>query len=520
MAEQRVAAVDGEGRFFGLVAEQLAATIQAAIAASGVASVSVPDAAADRDRVTRLFASSGTRVAVKRRASHYDLFQELGGGIWWRMALDYDPTVNGTHHSMWQSDIGVPVFSIDQGAAAFAYSATGWTTSANANTYGGSYARNSTTGENVTFTSPAATVVGLRAFRTTNGGYAKVEIDGSATAATLLPTAQDEVNAGRLASSALVANGGTLNPTDRLYDSYGSTSDSDVFVLFAAGLPSAVHAVKLTVTGYKRAASTDVRLYVSGGIHSVPQTTPADSGAQVAPLAILLNNSSVYEYAITYKRAGGTLAPFIGNRHGNEVEDSLAVKVDGAAVTLADGQGMIGSVVQVDRTTHLLNPDNAAETVGNGALTWTITPTNGLDVHWRINWTQLGETATAYIGMLPSQGNLLDKGRACGGPTVTLLSDDGSKKGSTKSDSLVLWDSDGRAALMLTVRNLATAVDGWAHTTTLNTFIEDRAGADFNKGYVQRAQSPSTEVLDPGDIWESYLTYRAAWMTSTAPLES
>lgn len=56
--------------------------------------------------------------------------------------------------------------------------------------------------------------------------------------------------------------------------------------------------------------------------------------------------------------------------------------------------------------------------------------------------------------MLPTQGNTFQRGRAAGGSTVILLDDDNSVKGSTKSDTIVLWQSGGNGATMLTVRNL------------------------------------------------------------------
>lgn len=505
-----------------LTEPELTATIADAISGSGQApAILAPDVATDRDRITRLFQTTLGRVAVGRRGLDYDLYQELAPSTWWITALDYDSTPNGTHHSMWQSSIGVPVLSVDQTDASWAFTVPGpgWVTSANANAYGGSYIRNDGNGAVATWTTPVATVVGLRAFRTTNGGYAKVTIDGSATAATSMPTAQDEVAAGRLAASALIANGGTLNPNDRLYSSLGPTSDSDVSIILAQNLPSQAHTVVLTNTAYAPAGSTGVRLYVSGGFYSTPDTLPSTQGATMAPLVTILANSSVSEYAFTYKRTGGTLAPFIGNRHGNEVETSFGLIIDGQATSVSDGAVVYGSVIEAVRTTNLLNPDNAAEVIGTGRLSWIMTPQNGLDVHWKITFSEAGECSTGYTAMLPTQGNLFARGRAAGGPNVTLLDDNNSVKGSTKSDTLVLWQDKGRGAVMATVRNLATAVRSWQNTVTSYAWLQDRSGGDFNKGYFQRVQGPGVEVIAPGDVWEAYVTYRAAWMPTTAVLE-
>jgi hypothetical protein len=476
--------------------------------------------AAERVRIEALFdaANTGTLVGVGRRGTSYDLYQELLPSVWWRATLAWDATAGGEHHSLLGSLIGVPMLTLDQTDGSFAYSATGWATSSNVNTYGGTYTRNSTTGATCTWTTPTATSVGLRAYRTTNGGYALVTLDASATAATLLPSAQDEVDAGRLAATALVAAGGTLNPTDRLYNSYGATSDSDLLIRFAEGLTSAAHTVVLTVTGYKQATSTDVRLYISGGIYAVATTTITTAGMTLAPLVTPLSTSSVYEYAITYTPTGGTLYPFIGNRHGNDIEDTFAIAVGGTVTTLTDGQVVTGALVTVARTTHLRHPDTGTTNVGTTAVTYTMRPGWGMDVQAAITWLVAGIARASYLGMLPTQGAVCTKGRAAGGPVVTLTDDDGSSKGSTRSDTVALWQDGGRGAVMLTMRNLPTAVNRWAGATTNFAWLEDRTGGDFNKGYFQRVQTPGTEAIVVNDVWATYATYRAAWMTSTAAL--
>src|SRR5690606_32598678 len=120
------------------------------------------------------------------------------------------------------------------------------------------YRQSSTSGSTVTWTSPTSTAVGIRTVATTNGGLAKVSIDGSATAATMLPTAQQMVDSGKYLAGILVANGGTLNPTDRVLDCYSPNAAGtagyedlwDVRVGFAEGLSSAAHTVVITATGY------------------------------------------------------------------------------------------------------------------------------------------------------------------------------------------------------------------------------------------------------------------------------
>jgi len=484
---------------------------------AGGALAAVESAAKDRARIERLMQATGARVAVGRRGDDYDLYQEISAGVWWKIALGYTTTSGNAHHSLEAASIGRTVLTVAAADGSFVYSATGWATSSNAGSFAGLYTKNSTTGQSFTWTTPSATMVGLRAFRATNGGYALAEVDGDVTRATLLPTAQEEVNAGRLASTALVANGGTLNPTDRLYDSYGFGPPAyDDVIPFAQGLTEATHTITLTVTGYKRTASTDVRLYLSGGVYADASTSPATAGVTNWPLATLNDTGSVYEYAITYRRDGRTLTEWVGNRHGSEVETSFTIAVDGVTRSLADGEIVTASIVQVSRTTNLSNPDNAAEVIATGSLTWSLTPQNALDVAYSIDWTVPGRVYTSYIAMYPTAGNILDKGRVCGGQDVTLTADDGSANGNTRSDSTVMWNSGGKAAVMLTVRNLGEAVGSWRDSGDRSMWIEDRLGGSVNKVYVQRVGSPQNTPVDSGVAWDVRLNYRAAWLPSAS----
>lgn len=486
-----------------------------------------------RERYKAIFESVGTQVAVGRRDSvdgngaykiGYDLYQDLGSNRWWRMQLDQDPTVGGEHRSMWKSVLGKPTLSVNQDAASWAYSASGWVTTTNVFVYGGSYVRNSVTGATATWTSPAdVTSVGVRAFRSTNGGYAKVLIDGSPTRATLRPTAQDEVNAGRLASSALVANGGTLNPTDRLFSSWSATTGNpDTYVTFADDLTAGVHTVQLVVTGYKPTASTDVRLYVSGATWVTTTTTVATAGMDLAPLSTLLDKSSVFEYAVTFAPTGGEQYLFLGNRHGHDVDDSFTITLDGSVVAPADGQVLVGSLAVVNRVCHLTHPEVIGGNVADGVtVDYTMRPKTGLDVDIRIPWGVSGSSRNAYLGMVPTEGNNFPNGRAAGGPMVSLVSDNDANTGNTKSDTLLLWSgtSPGPAFMGCYRYDMPAAVNGWRKSRSF-AWLQDRIGGELNKGYFQRVESNETDVEDiaPGDVWRAHLNYRAAWLDDVSVL--
>ena len=104
-----------------------------------------------------------------------------------------------------------------------------------------------------------------------NGAMFLVTIDGDPTLASLLPTAQDLVTGGSLDASALVGGGGTLNPTDRIYDNYTlaqniNTEDGKGHLTQIATFASAgAHTVRFTQTAYANVSSGGT----FSGIHAI-----------------------------------------------------------------------------------------------------------------------------------------------------------------------------------------------------------------------------------------------------------
>ncbi|MGH2755528.1 MAG: hypothetical protein ACRDLB_14010, partial [Actinomycetota bacterium] len=181
-----------------------------------------------------------------------------------------------------QVSTAVPMTSVDDPDASWTYAggsgtSGAWLTSTNSQAFGGSYKRETNAGATATYAAPlGATKLGLRGFKDPNGGLMKVAIDGDATRANLLPTAQQLVDAGTFPNTILVGNRGTLQPTDRVYDAYAATATPDTQETFASGLAASVqHQMQLTVTGYKRAAAGDARGYVSGAMYSTKPPPPA-----------------------------------------------------------------------------------------------------------------------------------------------------------------------------------------------------------------------------------------------------
>jgi hypothetical protein len=417
---------------------------------------------------------------------------------------------------------GVPMLSIDDTDASVVRSGTWNRPFNNTAAYGGSYGMSTSTGAHVTFTSPAnSTSLGLRTVQAVNGGLAKVEINGDATLANLCKTAQQVVDDGTFANTILVANGGSLNPTDRVFDFYSPTSLFDSPVAVASGLAAGTHTLRLTVTGYKRSAATDVRVYDSGYSYATASTAITDSGALIFGTEQIQKTNSAFEFAWNVLPSGATTRTFIGRVHGYEIQDSFAVTVDGASQTMTDGQTILGSTIVLAQTTRLRHPDTGTTDIANISITYTMTR-GGLRVETTTDWLVTASVGAGYPGMIPMDASF-DRGNSTGRQTpVTLTAGDGSFKGAAKAHAGWLWQSAGKyAALLYSPKNPAPVVN-WQYAPLRFLGFEDRApvqGLRINKLYYTRQTGTGTsdrEDVVNGTRWTSDIIYRFAYFPGGA----
>jgi hypothetical protein len=438
------------------------------------------EAAAAVSRVQSLFLGPAAGLFVSRSGTTYNLLRGLGGGRFSKFSLVQQSGNAGGYPLRQQQacSITVPLLSVNETAATTSGT---WTTGSNAASYGGGYKYATAAGATHTWTSPAdSTRLGLRIAGFTNGGYGKVSIGGDATAAVLLPTAQAEVTAGRLASTALVANGGTLNPTDRLVNTYRSFNMWDGSVLLADGLTPGAHTVVYTATGYAQTGAAGTRAYISGFMSGTAATTPTTTEASMVDLyEINASINSAWEYAIDCLPAGGSTHAFVGNVHGYEIEDSFTLTVDGSAVSLTDGQ--IVSVTReaaFTRASHLLHPDTGSATVANCSVEYRIDRL-GLAVTPTITF-QVAAIIYACYTMMPLNGASVATGvpmdRGCALAMTSTLTQTGSglKRGQAKSAAAWLWNSTGKVGALMYVPDIAGFTEGWVHSNTGYCEIEDR----------------------------------------------
>ena len=165
----------------------------------------------------------------------------------------------------------------------------------------------------------------------------------------MLPTAQAWVDAGKLPASALVLNGGTLDPSDRIVDTWSSSAS--IQTMLARGLGDDSHSIRITNTGYRNPLATDDRLSFVGNSGrtiwwGADGVSIADPGAEALLVQILQSTTSSAEMALGVRPAGGTSESYVGGRaHGYEDELAIEVTVDGSPVDLPDGAVVAGDEV-------------------------------------------------------------------------------------------------------------------------------------------------------------------------------
>lgn len=483
-------------------------------------------------RVWADFAAQGTGVRLTRSGTAYTLWQHLGAQVWVRNRLVQQDGLPGGGNLVHRlngattaapttpsADIAAPVLFVDDTSGTIAYTGTGWQSNASGSAFGGSWQRPTASGARATWTTPAGTTrVGIDFVGAANNGIGRVLINGSATAANLLPTAQQLVDAGA-PNTILVADGGPFNPTDRVIDMYRASTSFANRRWFADDLAPAAHTVVVEMTTAKLSAASDSRITVDAFFYATQTTTPDTASAVMLPLAEMTHAApETAEYAIL---SGAT---WMGGSHGYEVQTGLTFTVDDAPVTPADGSTTIGTSLAVTRTTNLFHPDFAsgASPVATTTLTYTVN-SSGLRVQGAINWLGALAIAGAYVGMLTANGNLLLRYMATNlAAPLTLTANDGGVYGPSRSLAAWLWDrgdtaaGPGRAASLIVCS--ASTLNNWLHSDAAAAgyrlmSVEDRASGHGlgHKVYATRVGAGSGVTTANGDVWAVDFHHRHQW---------
>lgn len=466
-------------------------------------------------------------IAIGARGTTLDLYQQVDADHWWRSAISQHTHVGGGPvHQMRQQDLitaasfaalsNQPVQTyLEQDHASITYAGT-WTTNQTSipTAHGGTYKYSNTAASTATVTSPTGVgAISINVVKTTNGGgLVAVTIDGDITRATLLPTAQEVVTAGRYASTILTTNGGTLDPTQRVIEGYSGTLQPDVDVPCAEGLdPAVTHTVVYKATGYAPVVNgTSNRSYLSAFVWGTPGN----------PTKLISAAVSNWDTAIDCVPASGGSRSFIGGTHGYENETSCTLKVDGTPTTLTNGQVVAPAAkAEITRVTTLTHPDLAGAKLADVVSVFTLT-TEGIEVKWTLTWAQAASAHFAYM-MMPLPGPAsgvdgFDKADLSAWPNgpINLAGDPGVTQyfGTSESPAAWLWQSTGRLAALMWGRNARQFTKNWQGSLKMS--VEDRQD-NLAKLYLARISSTgSPEVVAPGDVWHARVLYRFARMTN------
>ncbi len=395
------------------------------------------------------------------------------------------------------------------------------------------YRYNATAGATATWVSPAnATALGLGIIRSYNGGLGKVTITGSnvgAVTPTLLKTAQQVVDSGAYPNTILVANGGTLSPTDRVIDYCTGTLEVffDQKLTLAEGLTADTYTVVITGTGYTQPTGTTSpglasRIMVDRWAYSLASTTPATSGANMfTALDLSPTFPSAWEMAMEAKPHSGSTWTWIG-QHAHQLEDqqSLTIKINDAAATPADGSITACRSAEITRTTKLYHPESGAALASNplGTAEYVYRWTAGqLELSVDIAFAVETDVRTAYA-MMPLLGKAglpakMDRGALEACPDLLTFTGAGGYSGYSRSSFAYTWDSTGNLAAGMYVPDYYGFTNGFSADVD-GSRIEDRAAVPLTKIYAPWVGVNHTRTYQPGGRQRYTVRYFGQYFTN------
>jgi len=430
------------------------------------------------------FTGGGSRVSIQRityssYTGVYLLAQDLGGDRCFTTMLAGTMSVGGEFMRMILPKVErlVGAYNRNNGVTVSA----GWSATVSDAQWGGRQDTTSNTNAYAELVTPAGvTEVGIYGLKNTTAGVQLVTIDGSKTAADLLPTAQQLVDAGTLVATALVGGGGTLNPTDRVYDMYAAAATATK-TWFSQSLAAGAHTVRITNTGYRHTSATNdlVFLYAflayGPGVHTLDHPLPFFETLYTVESAV---TEAVWEYAYNITPTGATNPEWIGHTGSFKFINLPAITVDGAAADPAfwanTGGGEIAVTMQFGaRHTEI---DAGATNIATVDMTYKINPTVGFSIIHSTTWWR-GGSGYGYPGMLATDHSVFDRFAT---PAATagadLTADDGSYHFNTREPYAWTWDADGYLGILMYIPNLQKSVANWAYSPNYQLIWEDMDG--------------------------------------------
>lgn len=362
-------------------------------------------------------------------------------------------------------------------------------------------------GDYAEWVSPASSGVAVFTGHISVGGLSKIYVDGDSKACNGLATAQDMVDQGWYANTILVANGGTLDPDDRVInhsrDGYEGYLVQARGHLVAYGLPEVAHTVRVECTGYDSLyyAAGSPRTYLWGfGVICEPDAVGASEywfreGARVLSANPTSKPSRItQEYAIRWAPDEVATGHWSGQSHSNENFVSLAVTANTA------------TSFQLTRNTQLTNPDG----VGTYCDVQTVFTWNqgGLTVASTFTWTQVAYMKTVYLAMQTLYGgnyyeyNSLEKLRGSAEHNTEIINSNDEVE-HLVGEALTMWMYGGNFVAALRVTD--------DHVIGAESRIWDRSHSNnqgYDKTYIARHVGAANVPVAVNEVWNSTAHHR------------
>lgn len=462
----------------------------------------------------------------------YNMYKHLTENKYWRMTLGAaNLSVGQNAMTMGAQDICTLYKAFnDQTTPAVTENGT-WTKLANANYPGGRLMYKNSASGYLELTATCTTFGMLGVGSQTGVGVVKVSIDGDATLADLLPTAQSLVDSGALANTVLVANGGTLNPTDRIWDMYNVTNNiaagvhggACYYKLFTTSLTQGSHTLRLTYTGYKNQSSSGVLVQVFELIATGTATRTSNGGNDELISSQSIDTGNVWEISYSFKPTGATNYAWLGHAGQAKITTSPAFSVDGIPITPTDELRYAGSEIVLTQTSSIRHSEigGGATNLGTYAITYTLNKTTGLTIAHTVTWAT-GGLIQGYPGMMSVNHSIYDRFKTHGNNEIDLTDNNDAVKLNSTGQAAWCWDLDGNQAALMYIPNLALTVDDWANATVGNnmTWIDiSTSGGAWKKAYPFRYRTSGTiNMFVDTQVISSSINYRVNWLTGGANL--
>lgn len=217
--------------------------------------------------------------------------------------------------------------------------------------------------------SVTGSIVAIRSFNTTNGGFGVVSIDGDFTRATRLPAFTADDYAGGFCRASDVGK--------RYICGYSTAPQSECAVI-ADDLSSGAHTILVEATGTKPTASSAARCQVEG-IASVNGSSIGTADVHMIPVNYVLHETTISAqcYVPFWAPVGSSDFQFLGENHSDntnskETTTSLTVYVDGTDQTaLATGTYASGTMITIRHVSTLAHKVDVGTPVATKSRVYT-----------------------------------------------------------------------------------------------------------------------------------------------------